>query len=317
MKFGVREICDVVFRAKSAMKLGNRQFYKNEPVIYFDTLTASSLEGAATSVYAQGGRGYARLIAWEGEKTLTFNMTDALLSPESFAILSGAGLVDAANKDDRANNKAILYVHTTSQVEVKSANTIVLDTDQVVWDRFNDKTKDNPHYKKDAGIFIMKLSNGEITEEPCIPAAEGVVYDDTNKKTTITCYYHDKGLAAGDIVLVDYYVKKTSGVQQLEIAADSFGGYFYVEASTLFRRESDGKDLAAEFVIPRAKVQSNFTFSMAPTGDPSTFDFVLDAFPDYTKFDGTKKVLAVIQIIDEDADGEEDKRDHCVKPSGE
>lgn len=305
MKFGVREICDVVFRAKNKMTLGSRTFFKNEPVIYFDTLTASSLEGAATSVYAQGGRGYARLIAWEGEKTLTFNMTDALLSPESFAILSGAGLIEPTNEKP-------VYVHTTSQVEVKTANTIVLDTKDVVWDRFADS---NANYKANAGIFIMKLTDGEITEEPCIPAENGVTIGTSD--TTITCYYHGKGLAKGDIVLVDYYVRKTSGVQQLEITSDSFGGYFYVEASTLFRRESDGKDLAAEFVIPRAKVQSNFTFSMAPTGDPSTFDFVLDAFPDCTKFDGTKKVLAVIQIIDKDADSEGGERNHCVKPSGE
>lgn len=90
MRYGIREICDVVLRAKSTMKLGDKVFYKDEPVIRFDTLKTSSLEGAATSVYAQGGRGNARLVAWEGERTLTFTMEDALLTPESFAILSGA-----------------------------------------------------------------------------------------------------------------------------------------------------------------------------------------------------------------------------------
>jgi len=38
---------------------------------------------------------------------------------------------------------------------------------------------------------------------------------------------------------------------------------------------------------------------MAPTGDPSTFTFTMDAFPDYTKFDKTKKVLAALQIIED------------------
>jgi hypothetical protein len=38
---------------------------------------------------------------------------------------------------------------------------------------------------------------------------------------------------------------------------------------------------------------------MASSGDPSTFTFTMDAFPDYTKFDKTKKVLFAIQIIDE------------------
>lgn len=95
MKFGVREICDVVLRAKTRMQVGNKIFYKNEPVIYFDTLKTSSMEGAATTVYAQGGRGNSRLVAWEGERTVTFTMEDALISAEGFMILSGAGLVEA------------------------------------------------------------------------------------------------------------------------------------------------------------------------------------------------------------------------------
>jgi hypothetical protein len=38
---------------------------------------------------------------------------------------------------------------------------------------------------------------------------------------------------------------------------------------------------------------------MASSGDPSTFTFTMDAFPDYTRFDRSKKVLAAIQIIKE------------------
>ena len=87
MRFGVREICDVVLRAKARQQVGNKIFYKNEPVLYFDTLKTSSMEGASTTVYAQGGRGNARLIAWEGERTVTFTMEDALISAEGFMIL--------------------------------------------------------------------------------------------------------------------------------------------------------------------------------------------------------------------------------------
>jgi hypothetical protein len=55
--------------------------------------------------------------------------------------------------------------------------------------------------------------------------------------------------------------------------------------------------MPAEFIIPNCKIQSNFTFTMASSGDPSTFTFTMDAFPDYTRFDKTKKVLAAIQIV--------------------
>lgn len=65
-KFGSREICDVVFRAYADTTVGGKEFKKGQPVIMFDTLKATTLEGTASTVYAQGGRGNAKLVAWEG-----------------------------------------------------------------------------------------------------------------------------------------------------------------------------------------------------------------------------------------------------------
>ena len=110
MKFGVREICDVVLKAKAAQKIGSKVFYKNEPVIYFDSLKTSSLEGQSTTVYAQGGRGNSRLIGWDGERTVTFTMEDALISPMGISILTGAGLIDASE-----NNS--IKMHTTERTD--------------------------------------------------------------------------------------------------------------------------------------------------------------------------------------------------------
>lgn len=281
MMFGIREVCDVVLRAKAKQTLGNRTFYKNEPVLYFDTLKTSTLEGTASTVYATGGKGNPRLVAWEGDRTLTFTFEDALISPEGIAILTGAGLVDATTEKP-------VYVHTTSQVEVKDAGKIELDVEPA-------QDHDN------AEIFIMILGeDGEVVGEPCVPASvEGKV---------INCVKAE----VGKIVLVDYYVKKTEKVQTVEIVADKFAGNYYLEGSCLFRREADGVDMPAELIIPNGKIQSNFTFAMANSGDPSTFTFTMDAFPDYTKFDRTKKVMAAIQIIDNSVDANEEHREPCV-----
>lgn len=340
MKFGVREIAEVVLRAKSKQKIGKRTFYRNDPVIYFYSLTTSSLEGSATTNYINGGRGNARLMAWEGERTLTFSMTDALISPESFMILSGAGLIDADTENDPENGKSVIYVHTTSQVQAIANNTVILPK-VACWSHSGEMAEG--YYHDGADIFIMALDGGEISGEPCIPVEQGVAHgrlatkEDVNKGdaeavgdfipdpanpkvTKILCTNHSNGIAKGSVVLVDYYVKRTAGVKQIEITPDKFGGYFYLEGSTLFRRESDGKDLPAEIVIPKVKIQSNFTFTMASSGDPSTFDFTMDAFPDYTKFDGTKKVLAIMQIVesdtDEDAGDDFERRPHCDTKAG-
>ena len=150
----------------------------------------------------------------------------------------------------------------------------------------------------------------EMVYEPCIPDYENEKTD--LAKGQIACHTLENYFAAGNaeaVVLVDYYVVKTSGATQIEITPDKFGGYFYLEASTLFRKESTGVDMAAEIIVPRVKIQSNFTFTMAATGDPSTFTFTMDAFPDYLKFDKSKKVLAVMQIVDETAAEDVDVRE--------
>ena len=358
-KFGVREICNVVFKAKAAQKVGKKIFYKNEPVMYFDTLKTSSLEGQSSTVYAQGGRGNPRLVAWEGERTVTFTMEDALISAEGLSILTGAGLIDAKDKT--------VYQHVTEIID-KSELDLGEDFSLMTAGRIRIPLSNSPYLPTDAGenfAYVMFMKEGEIISEPYIPIhgevgdgeqdAVQMVVTDNIPKYWITVSDHDnyvlpnslvdidaqqhaysssagassldnmsgfneEGFVAGsydvrefpfvtvneqiiptfDSVLVDYYVARTAGATQIEITADKFGGNYYVEAETLFRNR-DGQDMPAEFVIPNCKVQSNFTFTMANSGDPSTFTFTLDAFPDYTRFDHTHKVYAAIQVIEDQA----------------
>ena len=294
MKFGVREICDVVLKAKANQKVGNKIFYKNEPVIYFDTLKTSSMEGAATTVYAQGGRGNSRLVAWEGERTVTFTMEDALISPAGFMILSGAGLTEASEE-------ATIKQHTTEQTDavVVEDGTVKITLAEVPY------TKAGEDF-----IYVMLMNNGEVTSEPFIPdTVEGkvITLKATDDLAAGKAKAWKEGFTTGAVVLVDYYVERKSGAQQIDITPDKFGGNYYLEASTLFR-DTNGVDMPAEFIIPNCKIQSNFTFTMASSGDPSTFTFTMDAFPDYTRFDNTKKVLAAIQIISATSTEEELKR---------
>lgn len=275
MKFGVRECADVCFKAKAATTIGSHTFAKGEPVLYLDTAKTSTLESAATTVYAQGGRGNARLLAWEGEKTLTFTVEDALISDMGLAILSGADLL-YAGENQKVN------AHTTQTKVATEAGKVTL-------------TGKAP---SDADIYVMILDgNGEMKGKPVKATAEGNVVSATDIKKD-------------DLVLVDYYVEHTTDAIQIDITPDKFAGYYYVEASTLYRRQVDGVDLPAEIIIPKVKIQSNFTFTMASSGDPSTFTFTMDAFPDYTNFDPTKKVLCSMQILG--ADENDDKPGDAV-----
>lgn len=307
MKFGVREIANVVFKAKNLQKIGPYTFAKGQPVFYMDTAKTSTLEGAATTVYATGGRGNTRLIAWEGEKTLTFTVEDALLSPVSFAMLSGAGLLKAAS-----DSTDQIHFHQTSMA-IAAATTNVAETNNTIEIDLEDALESTEEICPTAPIYIMKLDDyGDITGE--VLSGWTVV---EGKKLQITKVAKENVAKNSGAVMVDYYViKKASTVSEMQIDAGNFAGYYYVEADTLFRRQSDGKDLPANITFPNVKIQSNFTFSMAATGDPSTFTFTMDAFPGYTYFDRTKKVLCAIQVVDDTTEVTEETKTIFPHPTG-
>ncbi len=315
MRFGVREICDVVFKPLAAVDIGNQHFDAMQPVLYLDTAKTSSLEGASTTVYAQGGKGNPRLIGWDGEKTLTFTVEDALMSPLSFHMLSGAGVVKGSDEEDGKK----IYVHQTYDLvvagsagayyailpaELRNGAQLIASVEAPIYAT----TLDSAGAQK-LSLSAITADEIKIDDEPADVGDKGIIQGlsaNTDIKFELnytapnsgTGKYTETDIKAGDTVRIDCYAVYGAGAQELQIDAETFGGYYYIEASTLFRDEATGQDFPAEFVIPRGKIQSNFTFTMANSGDPSTFTFTIDAFPAYTKFDKTKKVMAALQIID-------------------
>ena len=321
MKFGVRECANIVFRAKQKTKIGTSTFNVGQPVLYIDTATTSSMEQTSSTSYAQGGRGNARLIAWQGDKTLTFTVTDALISPVSLSMLSGAGLVKESGRSVHVHAVTAATLSVTSGSGTIELFEALKQFGQI---DFSGSTTANGGVFIDAGtdapIFIMRMEeDGSIQGDLVTSAATGgIAYAVTNssgsapatnadvasaKLTIASPKWNNTGSALTDgeyNVLVDYYVvKKSEQVSEIQLTAQDFAGYYYVEADTLFRSQSTGIDMPANLTFPNVKVQSGFTISMAGTGDPSTFDFTMDAFPGYTYFDKSKQVLCVIQVVED------------------
>ena len=401
MKFGVREICDVVFKATKSGHIGKYKYDVGQPILYIDSAKTSAIEGAATTVYATGGRGNSRLIAWEGEKTLTFTVEDALLSEKSFAMLSGAGLINKGIGDGLSttavhqNSQITFYIEKMEGEECFDANKWLTENEgagqYVSYDSESNilQGKDEPqpislessgnyynnvkyqitftHEGKDAGLPAPNLelngksiSSGDIILGQDIPKViitflGGVACSTilSIKSLTYTANYiyqnNDplKNLSSSDPcfiislsskdnfgqkimgtlnttdstklvlnninyesaedefelpVFIDYYTRAKTAVTELVIDAENFADNYYVEAKTNFRRQADGKDLDAMLTFPNVKIQSNFTFNMAATGDPSTFTFTMDAMPGYTLQNPNKKVLCLMQIVNDDID---------------
>lgn len=301
-------------------------------------------------------------MSWDGEKTLTFTMEDALISVDSLALLAAA---KGKHYDAEKNKK----VHTQKRLGVNNKNTtpaesyVYIDTDKnTITLNSNDALEgvgiedlvyvlaaDEGGFDSEPFLFQVvkktKVDYVVLTEEPGNWTQNYTNYFQDEKGTPITDetaptftsnkYYKkvetevadgtklekctkdifnaekindatykftdgkdgvDK-LKTATAIYLDYYATG-KGFTRLTIEPDSFGSNFYIEADTLFR-DKNGADYAAIFTIPNCRVQSNFTITMASSGDPSSFQFTIDAFPGYTRFDQTKEVLAAIDIMDE------------------
>ena len=262
MKFGIRECANVVFRAKQPMTIGKNKFKVGQPVLYIDTATTSSVEQSTTTVYAQGGRGNVRLVTWEGEKTLTVTVEDALLSPISLAMLSGADLFQGSS------DVQYVHFHTTSRAVMDITNgtttgklKATIDLSSVLG------AGENVCATYDAPIYVILLDEaGDLTGENIEGTVTVTSKQDATDKQVITIDdlsqvgldttipgVSNTTLTAGQqyVVFVDYYLdKEAAKVDELQIAADNFAGNFYVEADTLFRRKSDGVDMPANLTFP-------------------------------------------------------------------
>ena len=62
---------------------------------------------------------------------------------------------------------------------------------------------------------------------------------------------------------------------EINISANSFPGAYYVTGDTYARSEVTGEDEFFQFIIPKAKVQSENTITLEAEGDPSVFNMSL------------------------------------------
>lgn len=197
------------------------------------------------------------------------------MSPMGFAVLTGAGLVDAS-----AGSKLSLPMRKTVTGVCTVAGKLDIDLgDHVSVENPLDETRP-------VNAFVM---NGTSVGESL-----AVTIDETTSAITAAM----TGATVGQKVTLSvlFYRTQSSSATQINVSPDKFGGYYSVEAETLFRR-MDGVDLPAIIQIPKAKVQSAFSFAMSPTGDPASFSFTVDAFPDYLP-GSTEKTLVAINVIE-------------------
>lgn len=209
------------------------------PVLFLDTLKVSTLEGAATSTDATGGRGNAKLITWDYGKEITLTIQDALYTPASMSAIW------AGTKGDLKNG--------------------VKDTHMI--DRMEKITAKRS--------FIIPAGNQEGTPTEGNVTAQAVYYD----PNTMEPFQDGTPIAEGEVIYkftrsVAY--DDNSIGNTIEVSADGFPGTYRVVGETMVRDKKTGEDQRFQFIIPEAKMSAESTsITLQADGEPVVFDFTM------------------------------------------
>ena len=234
-RYGIKEVADVTFYEL------NQVGEPTHPVLYLDTLKVSTIEQTAENSEARGGKGNAALIAWDYGKEINVTLEDALFSAKSMAIMFGNGTVKGYNDEKSFIMKSEQFIATDTVLPTEATSA---DVAKVVsgW---------NQAYTGPDGKVYKKIN-------PKFYDAKGAKVDALVKNEKFFCSFD---------LNVDGAV--------IEISANSFPGTYYVTGDTYARSETTGKDEFFQFIIPKAKVQSENTITLEAEGDPSVFNMNL------------------------------------------
>ncbi len=329
MKFGIREVTDIVFRTKTdGQTVGGSTYPQYAPVFVVNSAKMTSMENAVSTVYAQGGRGNPRLLAWDGDRTATFKFEEALITNDGLAILTGSGVASGSSIWIRQSHafsaaggtSATFSIPSTigaTYKEIKAGypySVTALDStgDLIPSGILGASTSITAPGATTVGITF---SSKGTTSASALMGTTGIISADTFLLVVTAAGGTGVGASGGfgnpvsfgtgvttastQQYVFNYYVEAPG--KQLQVEAGKFAGYYYIEANTLFR-DLNGVDRPAQITIPKGKVKSNFTLTMSPTGDPSTFAFEVDCLPDTTRFVTDKKVLYTLDILTTSSD---------------
>ena len=217
------------------------------------------------------------------------------------SILDKYGIKEVADvtfykiNDDGSQGEPVLYLDTlkVSTIEQTAEQTEARggkgNAPLLIWDygkEINVTLEDALFSAKSMAIMFGNgnFSNVEAsTIQRTVPTAgldtNASTYELNGKKHKVTAYslYTDTGATADALANAAYAVVtlETSARREIEISANSFPGTYKVVGDTYARSTVTGNDDFFQFIIERAKVQSENTITLEAEGDPSVFNMSL------------------------------------------
>ena len=264
-KYGIKEVANVYFEALDDDIAAG--VYKGDIVLFLDTLKVSTIETTAENTAAQGGWGNPKLVQWDYGKEINITLEDALMSLESLRFMLGGAI-----KKDATALEPIIVRHT-EEVVCGLNGVVPLPKDHLTGESFSAIAASEAH-----PIRLINLTTGARTQltSDSLDGSHAI-----NFKNPKLIGDSPEPTKQGDHVRIfwETVLENQTGNEtavEVTISPDTFPGTYKVVGDTFMRSEKTGKDEPFQFIINKAKVQSNVTLTLQAEGDPTTFEMTLN-----------------------------------------
>lgn len=299
-QYGIKEVANVYFEALDDDLAAG--VYKGDIVLYLDTLKVSTIETSGETTEARGGIGNAKLISWDYGKDINITLEDALMSLESLRFMLGGAI-----KKNPSASKPIIVRHTEEVVLGENGQFPNVE------DHYTGVTL-TPAGSVDHPIRLINLTQGTRTQLTSGTITSGVKVNFKNPSLTPDATNYTVPGARGDHVRIFWEEVITSNegnetAVEVTISPDTFPGTYKVVGDTVMRAQKTGKDEPFQFVINKAKVQSNVTLTLQAEGDPTTFEMTLNVLRS-TNEQGQNEMMKLVRYnvsASESGQAEDDK----------
>lgn len=266
--FGVKELNEVVLKAKTPMIFGNRQLEIGEPVMYFENISMSLLTEQSHPIMARGGWGNMPHVIWEDRSEVQFTINEGVMSAISMGILFSAGVTG-----NPSNNRILVP---------QRDGPFILDANGQI------ELTHKPYLQRKVFIY-------EYERDVAQKKVYGKVSDQTD---TIITVYQDKVGTPADITkqyIVDYYYEYTDEALIYTIQKERFKGLFTLEGKFYAKDENDGINYTNLMYMPKVRVVSDINLRLGERADPTVAVFNIIGMPENT-VDENNLILKIVRL---------------------
>lgn len=295
---GVKELYEVVLRAKTPMQFGSRYIEAEEPVLYFENISMALISEKNSTIMARGGWANMPRVIWEDRSEVSFTMSEGVMSAISMSILLSANVT--TQREDEP-----LYVNKREgpfTLIEKAFVELDKNGEEVEKERHILKLSHQPIYYPTKKMFIFEYDR-DVAQKKVYGKELGK--DELGNVYMAVCEDKELNINA-DInkeYLVDYYYEYGKKALIYAIQKERFNGLFTLEGKFYSKDENEGINRTNILYMPKVRIVSDINLRLGERADPTVSVFNIIGLPETTT--DKKNMILEITRLDEDIDDDE------------